>query len=118
MPEKAIVNVLPDWVIWLVLSVWGGTAAYLHQIDLDRRRFRWGEYGAKLVIAGFAGQVLLFTAQAAGVAAPWMGVVSGMAGFMGADAINLLKVAFVRRFKAAAAEPAESAEKKSAGAGR
>lgn len=96
MPEKQ----LHPWItalVALLFALWGGASAYLHQMGRERRRFRWSEFFSKLVISGFSGQVLVAATLAYGVPDVWVNVVAGMGGFLGAEAINLLKAALWRR---------------------
>lgn len=96
MPEKQ----LHPWItalVALLFALWGGASAYLHQMGRERRRFRWSEFLSKLVISGFSGQILVAATLAYGVPEVWVNVVAGMGGFLGAEAINLLKAALWRR---------------------
>ncbi len=103
MPDKQ----LPGWVSILAFALWGGGVAYLQQIAAERRRFQWGAFAAKLAVAGFAGEMVVLLGDATGISPAWHEVAAGIAGFLGTEAVNGIKLVVLRKF---AISPPEARE--------
>ena len=65
----------------IVLADMGGLARLLNA--KGRRRLRWGRVLSELFISGFAGLMMLLLARSSGLSGDWLGLVSGMAGWVG-----------------------------------
>jgi hypothetical protein len=68
-------------VIAITLAVTGGLARLLSQ--KDDVKLRWDTIFSELFISGFAGLMVLLLARSFGLTGDWLGLVSGMAGWIG-----------------------------------
>lgn len=86
MPEKEIVQ------YWLpaITAIWGGTVGYLRQVQKGRS-FRLAALVVHLAVSGFAGLMFWLLATEYQLSGGMAAIVSGMAGYMGAEAIKLLE---------------------------
>lgn len=86
MPEKDVVQ------IWLpaLTAAWGGVVGYLRQVQKGRP-FKFFGMVIHLAISGFAGLMFWLLSQESGVSQGMAAFVTGMAGYMGGEAIKLLE---------------------------
>ena len=75
-------------VLAVLLAVIGGLARLLHL--KDGTKLKWGIILSELFISGFTGLMTLMLARASGLSGDWIGLVCGMAGWMGPRVIDLL----------------------------
>ena len=79
---------LIETLIAVLLAVAGGLARLLN--GKARTRLKWGTILAELFIAGFAGIMVLLLARAFGLEGDWLGLVCGMAGWIGPRILDLV----------------------------
>lgn len=86
MHEKDIVQ------YWLpaITALWGGTVGYLRQVQKGRA-FKLVAMVMHLAISGFAGLMFWLLSVEYQLSGPLAAVVTGMAGYMGGEAIKLLE---------------------------
>jgi hypothetical protein len=70
-----------ETVISIMLAAAGGLARLLHL--KDNKKMKWGKILSELFISGFSGIMVLMLARASGISGDWIGVVSGMSGWIG-----------------------------------
>jgi len=86
MPEKEFVQ------YWLpmITALWGGTVGYLRQVQKGKV-FRFAAMIMHLAVSAFAGLMFWLLSVEYALSGPMAAIVSGMAGYMGAEAIKLLE---------------------------
>ena len=62
------------------LAAMGGLARLL---NASKKRLKWRRIFSELFISGFAGIMVLFLARSSGLTGDWLGLVCGMAGWIG-----------------------------------
>ena len=77
-----------ETVIAVILAVLGGLARLLNL--KDERKLRWSLILSELFISGFAGLMVLMLVRATGLTGDWIGLVCGMAGWIGPKILDLL----------------------------
>ena len=73
-------NIL-EAVIAVLLAVAGGLARLLN--TKDKTKMKWSRILSELFISGFAGLMVLLFARSFGLTGDWLGLVCGMAGWIG-----------------------------------
>lgn len=86
MPEKELIQ------YWLpaITALWGGTVGYLRQVQKGRA-FKIAAMVLHLSISGFSGLMFWLVSVEYGLSGPMSAIVTGMAGYMGGEAIKLLE---------------------------
>jgi hypothetical protein len=86
MPEKELVQ------YWLpaITALWGGTVGYLRQVQKGKA-FHFAALVMHLSISGFSGLMFWLLSVEYQLSQPLAAVVTGMAGYMGGEAIKLLE---------------------------
>lgn len=86
MPDRDLVQ------YWLpaITALWGGTVGYLRQVQKGRA-FKAGAMIMHLAVSGFAGLMFWLLSVEYSLSGPMAAVVTGMAGYMGGEAIKLLE---------------------------
>jgi len=86
MPEKDLIQ------YWLpaVTALWGGTVGYLRQLQKGRS-FKLAAMVMHLAVSGFSGVMFWLLSVEYGLSGPMSAIVTGMAGYMGGEAIKLLE---------------------------
>ena len=75
-------------VISVLLAAAGGFARLLGK--KENTRLNWGNILSELFISGFAGLMVLLLARTVGLSGDWLGLVSGMAGWIGPRILTLV----------------------------
>ena len=75
-------------VIAVLLAVAGGLARLLNA--KDNTRLKWSRMLSELFISGFAGLMTLLLARRFGLSGDWLGLVCGMAGWIGPRILDLI----------------------------
>ena len=75
-------------VIAVILAVLGGLARLLNL--KDETRLAWSRILSELFISGFSGLMVLMLARASGLSGDWLGLVCGMAGWVGPKVLDML----------------------------
>lgn len=75
-------------VIAVILAAAGGFARLLN--IKDSTKLRWSRIFSELFISGFAGLMVLLLARSFGVSGDWLGLVCGMAGWIGPRLLDLV----------------------------
>ncbi len=88
-------SVFWEILISLLLAVMGGAARVLN--IKDSKRLRRSQILAELFISGFAGIMILMLAKALGLEGDWLGVISGMAGWIGPRLLDLVATTVMKR---------------------
>lgn len=85
---------------WLpaITALWGGTVGYLRQVQKGRA-FKWLAMVMHLAVSGFSGMMFWLVSVEYGLSGPMSAVVTGMAGYMGGEAIQLLEERFLAATK-------------------
>ena len=86
MPEKDLIQ------YWLpaITALWGGTVGYLRQVQKGRS-FKAAAMIMHLAVSGFSGMMFWLMSVEYGLSGPMSAIVTGMAGYMGGEAIKLLE---------------------------
>lgn len=86
MPEKDLIQ------YWLpaITALWGGTVGYLRQVQKGRS-FKLVAMIMHLAVSGFSGMMFWLMSVEYGLSGPMSAIVTGMAGYMGGEAIKLLE---------------------------
>jgi len=82
-PDKMI-----DTLIAVLLAAAGGLARLLN--TKDKKRIQFGRILSELFISGFAGIMVLLLARTLGLTGDWLGLVCGMAGWIGPRILDLI----------------------------
>ena len=87
MPE---INITRIWetVVAILLATAGGFARILHVKD-TRKMKRWRIF-SELFISAFAGLMILLLARISGLTGDWIGLVCGIAGWIGPRILDLI----------------------------
>ena len=70
------------------LAAMGGLARLLNA--KDKTKLQWSRIFSELFISGFAGIMILLLARSFGLEGDWLGLVSGMAGWIGPRILDLV----------------------------
>lgn len=74
----------------MITALWGGTVGYLRQVQKGKS-FKVVAMLIHLSISGFAGLMFWLLSVEYSLSGPLAAVVTGMAGYMGGEAIKLLE---------------------------
>jgi len=77
-----------ETIIAMMLAAAGGLARVLHL--KDNKKMKWSRILSEIFISGFSGIMVLMVARASGLSGDWVGVVCGMAGWVGPKILDLL----------------------------
>lgn len=101
MPERLLAGQI-EWLhIWLaaLTAMWGGLVSYFRQI-LAGDQHSWTKVFIHLSMSGFAGLLCLLGCLHFNVPVYLTGILSGLAGHMGAEFIKILETRFRQRLRA------------------
>jgi len=79
-----------EYVIAIMFAAAGGLARLLNSKGKDNTKMQLSRIFAELFISGFAGLMVLFLARAFGLTGDWLGLVCGMAGWVGPRILDLV----------------------------
>jgi hypothetical protein len=103
MPDQSIrqaFSALMDsgvgYLWWVLMSVWGGTAAYVGRLKRSGQRFSLVELVGEWSISGFSGMVTAYICQSSGFSFYVTAAAAGIAGHMGGRLIFLMERALSR----------------------
>jgi len=82
------VNRVWETVIAVLLAAAGGFARLLNM--KNKRRMRGGRILSELFVSSFAGLMVLLLARTGGLSGDWIGLVSGVAGWVGPRMMDLI----------------------------
>jgi hypothetical protein len=77
-----------ETVIAVILAAAGGVARLLNM--KDKKKLKWGKILSELFISGFTGLMVLLLARTIGLTGDWLGLVCGMAGWVGPRILDLV----------------------------
>jgi hypothetical protein len=77
-----------ETVIAIILASTGGLARLLN--TKDKTRLQWSRIFSELFISGFSGIMILMLGRSFNLSGDWMGLVCGMAGWVGPRILDLL----------------------------
>ena len=77
-----------DIIIAIILAASGGLARLLNL--KDRRKLKWGLILSEIFISAFAGLMVLLLARSFGLSGDWLGLVCGMAGWIGPRILDMV----------------------------
>lgn len=77
-------------------AIWGGIVSYSRRI-LSGERYSTFAAGAHILTAGFSGLLAALACLQSDVPAYLAGIISGIAGHMGAEFIKILELRFIRK---------------------
>lgn len=83
-------------VIAVLLALAGGFARLLNSKDTEK--FKWSKVFSELFVSGFAGLMLLMLARANGLTGDWLGVIAGMAGWLGPRILDVISAIITKKF--------------------
>ena len=84
-------NQIWEYVIAVLLATAGGMARILNHHLKDQKKLKRSRILSELFLSGFAGfMTLLFARGAFGLTGDWIGLVCGMAGWIGPRILDLL----------------------------
>src|ERR1044071_1358895 len=94
-----VAKLVHDWGAYigvLALSIWGGIVRFLG----DKEAFSWRSLVAQISSSSFAGMMTFFACQYTHVPGPLVGVLCGVAGYIGTPALLALamKLKMVKNF--------------------
>lgn len=99
MPDDAsLTERLVRWVLPLALAILGAGAKHARECQMGQQ-VTLGDFIARLIIAGFAGAIVLLLCREYGVSEYMTGVITGIAGYAGAEAIDAVRRFVVGRYK-------------------
>ena len=88
-----------ELVIAIILAAAGGFARMLHK--KDQVQLKWTKILSEMFISAFSGIMVLLLARSFGLAGDWLGLVCGMAGWIGPRILDLVsKPALEKLFSA------------------
>jgi hypothetical protein len=87
MLPKIDVQAIWQSIVCILLAVAGGFARLLH----TKKKMRIGRILSELFISAFAGMMVLMLARVCGLTGEWLGLVSGMAGWIGPRVLNMIE---------------------------
>ena len=97
-------------ILAILLAVIGGLARLLNR--KDRSNLKWGWIVSELFISGFAGIMILMLARANGLSGDWIGIVCGMAGWIGPRILDLIAKAAGKPLGLDTSEPKDKDDSK------
>ena len=77
-----------ETTVAVMLAAAGGLARLLNA--KDKTRLKWSRIFSELFVSGFAGLMVLLLARSFGLTGDWIGLVSGMAGWIGPRILDLV----------------------------
>ena len=81
---------LKKYLLPAITALWGGTVGYLRQVQKGRS-FKLAAMVMHLAVSGFSGMMFWLLSVEYGLSGPVAAIVTGMAGYMGGEAIKLLE---------------------------
>jgi hypothetical protein len=75
-------------IVAVILATLGGLARLLN--SKDRTRLKWSRILSELFISAFAGLMVLLLGRSFGLMGDWLGLVCGMAGWIGPRILDLV----------------------------
>ncbi len=95
MPERLITDHYVA-ALAMIAAIWGGVVSYSRRI-LSGEHFSAFAAGAHILTAGFAGLLAALACLHADVPVYLAGIISGIAGHMGAEFIKILELRFIKK---------------------
>jgi len=96
MPERLLTSDHYVATLAMFAAIWGGIVSYSRRI-LSGERYSTFAAGAHILTAGFAGLLAALACLHADVPVYLAGVISGIAGHMGAELVRLLELRFTKK---------------------
>lgn len=96
MPERLLTSDYYVAALAMIAAIWGGVVSYSRRI-LSGERYSTFAAGAHILTAGFAGLLAALACLHAGASVYLAGVISGIAGHMGAELVRLLELRFTKK---------------------
>jgi len=96
MPERLLTSDYYVATLAMIAAIWGGIVSYSRRI-LSGERYSTFAAGAHILTAGFAGLLAALGCLHADVPVYLAGVISGIAGHMGAEFIKILELRFIKK---------------------
>lgn len=96
MPERLLSSDYYVAVLAMFAAIWGGLVSYARRV-LSGERYSTFAAGAHIMTAGFSGLLAALACLSTDVPVHLTGVISGIAGHMGAEFIRLLELRFMTR---------------------
>jgi len=75
-------------IIGVIFAMLGGLARLLNK--KDQTKLQWSMILSELFISGFAGLMVLFLARSFGLEGDWLGLVCGIAGWVGPRILDMI----------------------------
>ena len=100
VPERLLGGQVEWLYVWLatLTAMWGGLASYFRQI-LAGEEHSWPKAFIHLSMSGFAGLICLLGCLHFNVPIYLAGILSGLAGHMGAEFIKIIEMRFRNKLK-------------------
>ena len=77
-----------ETVVAVILAAAGGLARLLNA--KDKTKLKWSKIFSELFVSGFSGLMVLLLARTVGLTGDWLGLVCGMAGWVGPRILDLV----------------------------
>jgi len=91
MPDEATIKRwLAKYGAFIIVAILGGIAREAKD-RMDRRPFSFWDFLSRLVIAAFAGLLVILLAADVGMSQQMVGAIAGVAGYSGVEAIECAK---------------------------
>lgn len=96
MPERLLTSDYYVAALAMFAAVWGGFVSYFRRI-LSGERYSTFAAGAHILTAGFSGLLAALACLSTDVPVYFTGIVSGIAGHLGAEFIRLLELRLIKK---------------------
>ena len=96
MPERLLTSDYYVATLAMIAAIWGGLVSYFSRIQSGERYSTFAA-GAHILTAGFAGLLAALACLHADVPVYLAGIISGIAGHMGAEFIKILELRFIKK---------------------
>ena len=96
MPERLLTSDFLAGILAMFAAIWGGLVSYFSRIQ-SCERYSTFAAGAHILTAGFAGLLAALACLHADVPVYLAGIISGIAGHMGAEFIKILELRFIKK---------------------
>jgi hypothetical protein len=77
-----------ETIVCIILAVAGGFSRLLQK--KDKSRIQWSRIFSELFVSGFSGLMLLLFARSFGLEGDWLGLVCGIAGYIGPRILDIV----------------------------
>lgn len=96
MPERLLSSDYYVAALAMFAAIWGGLVSYFRRIQSGERYSTFAA-GAHILTAGFSGLLAALACLHSDVPVYLAGVISGIAGHMGAEFVRLLEARFLKK---------------------